>query len=238
MNDSLRFMLDNSLAATSALIKDGNIYAADGKECNAHIFDLCGNFSHRIGTARAYARLRFDGDSNVFSALSCGCDGRIYCIDERFNEIGFTRISALSGRSCESSAMTDASAVTLDGERFFTVSYEKAAFLYDSHGGPIRQLCKADNDEIITDFIMFGEERFAFGTQKCGFTLITVSDNGKVFTSMLDRGLTLRMLFSKEDTVYGLFGYSYIYNRICPIYTDGVFSLPKAYDGCKMHNCR
>lgn len=126
--------------------------------------------------------------------------------------------------------MTDASSVSADGQRFFIAAFERAAFLFDSGGTPIRQLCKAECHETITDFISFGEERFAFGTRNGKFTVITVSDNGKTQSAVLDSNLSLRMLFAVDGCVYGLFGYAYIYNRICPIYTNGSLSMPKAIE--------
>ena len=228
-----RFMLDNSLAATSALIKDGNIYAADGKECNAHIFDTCGNYSRRIPTARAYDRFRYSENGNFFTALGCGCDERIYCLDERLTEIGFTELRYGCNRFFNYGAMTDVSSLSIGSERYFVAAFERGSFLFDPSGNPIRQLCKTETGETLTDFIAFGEENFAFATRKCGFTVITVSEKGDDQSALLDGKLSLRMLFSRGDCIYGLFGYSYIYNRIALIYTDGVLSLPKAIENCK-----
>jgi hypothetical protein len=225
-------MLNNSLAATSALIKDENIYAADGKECNVHVFDLCGNYSHQICTARAYTRLRYVEENNVFTALECDCSNRIYCIDENFNELGYTRINTGCNHYCNFGALTDVSSIVLSDGQFFVTAFERAAFLFDSNGNMASQLCRADNGETITDFISFGDERFAFATRKSNFTVVTVSDNGETQSAVVDSKLSLRMLFSMDGSVYGLFGYSYIYNRIVPIYTNGRLTLPKAIENC------
>jgi hypothetical protein len=233
LNGIKAFMLNNSLAATSALIRDGIIYAADGKECNIHIFDLCGNRTHGIRTARAYSRLRYNEDANAFTALGCDCSNRVYCIDENFNELGYTQLNTDCNHSCKFGALTDVSSALLSNGRFYVAAFEGGAFLFDPNGSIASQLCRAERNEVLTDFIAFGEERYAFASRRSGFTSVTVSDVGQTQSAIVDGKLSLRMLFAVGGTVYGLFGYSYIYNRIAPIYTNGILTLPKAIENCQ-----
>ena len=216
-----RFMLNNSLAATSALIKDERIYAADGKECNVHGFDSCGNFLNRICVTRAYSRLRYNESDRNFTALGCGCDNRIYFTDEAFNEQGYVRLSTDGLRFKNIGAMTDVSTVNDSEGHIFVAAFEKAAYLFDRDGSPLREICRADECETITDLIAFGEEKYAIGTSNGCFSAITVSDGTQKQSIIVDSRLTLRMLFAKEGNVFGLFGHGYIYNRILQIYSNG-----------------
>ncbi len=226
-----RFMLNNSLAAVSALRKDGNILATDGKECHVHVFDINGNFSNHLCTARAYHRLRYSEDVGVFTALGCDCSPRVYCADENFNELGYTLLDTAEDDGCKTiGTLVDVSVTTVGNEHFFVGAFEKNVFLFDIGGNRLYKLCRAENCERITDFISFGSERYAMSTQKGSVRSITVSDAGQTQSAILDSKLTLRMLFEENGNVYGLFGYSYIYNRIVRIYTDGRLTLPKAIE--------
>ena len=216
-----RFMLNNSLAATSALIRNDHIYAADGKECNVHVFDLCGNYSSKICVTRAYDRLRFNEGDCGYTALGCGCGNRVYYTDANLNELGYTQLSTECLRFGTIGALTDISAANLSEGRSIVAAFEKAVYLFDTDGNPIREICRADGCETITDFIIFGEEKYAIGTRSNGASVVTVSDNGQKQSIIVDGKLSLRMLFASGTNVFGLFGHSYIYNRILPIYSNG-----------------
>ena len=216
-----RFMLNNSLAATSALIRNDHIYAADGKECNIHVFDLCGNFLNRECVTRAYSRLRYNESDCIFTALGCGCGNRIYYIDTSFNELGYTQLSTDCLQLRAVGALTDVSTANTSDGNFIVAAFERAVYLFGSDGKPIREICRADGCETITDFIVFGEEKYAIGTRSNRVSVVTVSDNGEKQIIIVDSRLSLRMLFASGLNVFGLFGHGYIYNRILPIYSNG-----------------
>ena len=225
------FMLNNSLAATSTLFKNESIFAADGKECNVKELDGCGDYLQSHCTARAYSRLRYNEEATVFTAMGCGCSNRVYCIDECFNELGYTQINNPERRACDN-MMTDVSLTFSEGERFFVASFEKSAFLFDACGNPLQKVCQADNNESIIGFIPLGVEKYAFAVRKNGLTVITVADRCRSQSVTVDNSASLRMLFKSGNTVFGLFGYSYIYNRIVPIYTNGILTVENYCTSC------
>lgn len=240
-NNCNTFILNNCLTAVSAATQNGNILATDGIECKIHIFDGCGHFCGCEKTERPYRRLRYDTQSNSFSAL-CGCNrAALYCIDCGFNENGVIeldtsdehRCSCRCGCDCDDfSEPTDASITRIGGEPFFIGAFSKSAHLFDSNGRRLTRLCKADRDELLTDFIAFGEEKYAMSTLKNGIRTISVSENGVTKSAVLNRALSLKMLFAENGIVYGLFGKKYIYNRIMPIYADGTLNLPDTIENC------
>ncbi len=238
------FVLNNSLAAVSAINKDDRIIATDGFNCNIHFFDRGGNSCGSGSTLRPYRRLRYDDQSDSYTALGCCNQTVIYCIDNNLNENGYITLSTADENcncecNCQSgcgvadcSELTDASIARIGGELFIIGAFTKSAYLFDTNGRRLTKLCTADRDETLTDFISFGEEKYAMSTVNNGLRTIAVSENGVTQNGILNRNLSLRMLFEKDQTIYGLFGQSYIYNRIIPIYSNGILTLPNNTENC------
>lgn len=233
MSDNIyrSFVLTNSLAAVSAITTDNHTYATDGTESNIYKFDADGVFINSAETVRPYRRLR--QNNCCTTALGCNCaSARLYLLSDRFNEYDYIELDT-SGCECGCSCgcddfgeLTDASLTTIGTQLYIVGAFRKSAYLFDTSGKRLTQICNAEPDEIITDFIALGNEVFAMSTL-CGSTrTVTVIDNGKESSAILERGHTLRMLFSQNGDIFGLFGKGYIYNRIIKIYSDGALSLP------------
>ena len=129
-------------------------------------------------------------------------------------------------------ALTDASITRIGNQPFIVGVFTNGAYLYDTNGKRLTQLCRTERGEELTDFISFGEEKYAMSTIKNGNRIITISENGRTQSGILKCNLSLRMLFAENQTVYGLVGKSYIYNRILPIYSCGILNLPENTDNC------
>lgn len=234
VENCVSFILNNSLAAVSAVMKDGRIHATDGFENIIHRFDGDGTFIEHIDVLRPYRRLRNDSESPCFTALGCSCSsGRLYFLNSNFTETGYTDIDTSCPQGCgcskgcdDLSEVTDASLTFIGEERFIVAAFRKSAYLFDMNGRRLTRLCSAEADEILTDFISAGNGVFAMSTLRNSTRTVTVSDNGKIFTGILDPSYSLRMIFYFNGDIYGLFGRGYIYNYICRIYSDGEFSLP------------
>ena len=237
------FILNNCLNADSAVSKDRNILAVDGFNCQIHTFDCCGSARGCESVLRPYRKLRYDTQSDSYTAL-CGCNQNIYCIDNNFNENGSVLLET-NGNTCNcqcnsngfcstntSCALTDAGITRIGNQPFIVGVFTNGAYLYDTNGKRLTQLCRTERGEELTDFIAFGEEKYAMSTIKNGNRIITISENGRTQSGILKCNLSLRMLFSENQTVYGLFGKSYIYNRILPIYSCGILNLPENTDNC------
>ncbi len=258
------FILNNSLAAVSALRKENRILATDGNGCNVHIFESDGRFCGCQATARPYRKLRYDTQSNSFTALGCCNRANLYLIDENLNECEYIELDSSENCSCgfnngctggcESSCgngcgngygcgcnggfnsgfcdtngcseLTDAMITRIGNECFFIGAFSKSAYLFDVNGRRLTRLCSTERGERITDFITFGEEKYAMSTIKNGIRCVSISENGVTQSAVLGCRFSLRMLFEQGGTIYGLFGQSYIYNRIIPIYSDGRLILP------------
>lgn len=230
-NSRRTFTLNNSLAAVSAVPLEDTTLATDGNNCKIHVFEADGRYSECIQTVRAYSRLRRDGQSDSFTALGCCNSTNVYFIDENYNENASVLLDAPC--DCNNSGingLTDAMLTCVDGERFILGAFAQGAYLFDMNGERLSVLCASEQNEILTDFITFGEDRYAYSTL-CGNTrTVTVSDNRTVLSSNLERDYTLRMLFAYDDTVYGLFGRNYLYNHIIPIYSNGRLILPRGIE--------
>lgn len=227
------FILNNSLAAVSALPLDDSTLATDGFNCHIHIFELDGSFREKAETQRAYRRLRSDLRTNQLTALGCCNENRLYFIDENYNECGFIELDTSCDFGCrcdcgcdDLSEVTDASLTTIGEERFIVGAFRRSAYLFDMNGRRLTKLCETDDDEILTDFVHAGNDLFALSTLNNRTRTITVSDNGCIQSAILSRTHTLRMLIAMDDGIYGLFGQNYIYNRIIKIYSDGTLRLP------------
>lgn len=227
------FILPNSLAAVSATAASCETLATDGTESVIHRFTPDGAFCETINTVRPYRRLR--QGNGCYTALGCNCaSAGLYLLSSRFDEQDYISLD-VGGCNCNCNCgcddfgeLTDAS-ITYIGDKLFIVgAFRKSAYLFDTSGKRLTKICTAESDEILTDFISLGNNVFAMGTL-CGNTrTVTVIDNGKELSATLERGYTLRMLFSENGNIFGLFGKNYIYNRIIKIYSDGVLSLPTA----------
>lgn len=235
------FVLNNNMTADSAAIRDGKTLAADGLSSQIQIFDLCGSYCDCASTARPYRKLRHVTQNQSFTAISCCNRPLIYCTDGCFNENGRILLDITVGSDCNACfptdsecflELTDASVTFIGDTAFFIGAFAKGAYLFDIDGKRLTRLCKTDRNEILTDFISFGNEKYAMSTLKNGIRTVTVSDNKKTQSGVLSPALSLKMLMSEGENVYGLFGQSYIYNRIIPIYTNGVLTLPDGVFNC------
>ena len=262
------FVLDNGLAAVSAITREDRVLATDGFNRHFHFFDRFGNSCGKESSQRPYRKLRYDVQSDTYTALGCCSRADIFCIDSNLNENGYVSLSTAQNNSdCQNnvncnfrnntsnscngncncncgcnclsnsentncSELADASIARIGGECFLVGTFAKNAYLFDINGKNPTKLCTADRDERLTDFIVFGEEKYAMSTIKNGLRTIAVSENGITQNGILNRNLSLRMLFANDQTVYGLFGQNYIYNRIIPIYSNGILTLPDADRSC------
>ncbi len=221
------FVLDNANAAVTALVIDGCIHATDGANPCIYRFSSDGRQTCEIGTIRPYRRLRYDVSACGFTALGCCNLNRIYTLSDSFSECSYTEldISALKSRECLTE-ITDASVTSIENRQYVVAAFGKSAHLFDLEGKWIEKLCIADDSEHISDFIYPRAGLFAFGTFKSNRFSVTVTDNAVTHSAVLDKRYTLRQLFAVGDAIYGLFGQSYIYNRIIKIYENGILSLP------------
>lgn len=227
------FILNNSLAAISATICDGKILATDGINRMIHSVysDRCCSCDC-TATARPYLRLRRNACGNGYTALSDCNSRRLYFLDSCFNEQGYINLCPSACPcpcSCNSGAgaLTDAMTVLIGGSCYIAASFNDKAFLFDSSGACISLLCEAHRNEYLTDFIIFGSDRYAMGSACDGRQTVTIYDNGNIQSACVDRAFSLRMLLCVNNEIFGLFGQSYIYNKIIPIYSSGILTLPQ-----------
>ncbi len=238
INNEITFTLNNSLAATSATLNSDEIVAVDGINCLFHRLNQCGDYLCSESALRNYRRLR-RGTENSYTALACCEQARVYFLDRALNEFCFVTLDADDGCGytcscgCEDfRELTDASVTSIGSEQFIIGAFRKSAFLFDINGKRLSKLCEADRNEILTDFIQVAPETYAMGTLRGDVTTVTVSENGIAKSAILERGHTLRMLFSNESgEIFGLFGKNYIYNKIVKIYSGGILTLPES-KGC------
>ena len=225
------FMLNNCLAAVSAIPKECETIAADGIECCLHFFDNCGNCKGNEKTARPYRKLRFNNEICQTTALGSQGSNRVYFLTENFRETGFVSLKTKSSAcncDCGSDCLTDASLTRIGNENFIIGAFRNNAYLFDMNGKALTKLCTADEGEVLTDFISLGNDVFAMGTLCGSVQTVTVSQDGNILSSVLNRANVLRMLIPHGDDVLGLFGNCYIYNNIYRIYQNGILRLPQA----------
>lgn len=228
------FVLNNRLFADSAISKDENILSVDGVNCNFYQFDVCGSYSDCLPSTRAYRKLRYDNQSDSYTALSC-CNRTVYCLDGCLNENTAITLDPAGECTCACSnplSLTDASLTRIGNEIFIVGVYTHGAYLYDMNGKPLTQLCRADKNESLTDFIYYGEEKYAMISIKNNMRIVTVSENGSIKSGIVKPNMSIRMLFENDGDVFGLFGKNYIYNRMIPIYANNELTLPETINDC------
>ncbi len=222
------FMLNNSNAAVSADLKDGNVFATDGFCPHVWEFSQDGTLLCQHPAIRPYRRFRYNENACVTTALGCCNGNNVYILDKELKELGYINLNGLQRDGCTSyGALTDASATVIGSELFFVGAFADGAFLFDNQGKRLTRLCSVEKNEVLTDFIATGEDIFAMAVICDNAQIITVTCGGIIYNGILAPKYTLRMLFFKNNSVYGLFGQSYIYNRIFKIYSNGVFYLPR-----------
>lgn len=232
-NTQKSFTLYNRLAAISAQPLCDRIIATDGLNCNIYLVNenrCCNEF---ICTVRPYRRLRTACDGG-YTALSCCGNNNLYFLDNSFCENEYVMLNSTESCNCNErccsslGSLTDAMQVCIGSNTFIIGSFTHGAYLFDSNGKRLTQLCSTDKCEELTDFITFGDEKYAMSTICGSKQTVTVNDSGTLLSATLDRSYILRMLLAENGTVYGLFGRNYIYNRLIPIYSNGQLILPKA----------
>lgn len=232
-NTHKTFTLYNRLAAISAQPSCDRIIASDGINCNIYIVNENRCCNESICAVRPYRRLRTTACNDGYTALSCCNNNNLYFLNESFCENGYITLDASSNCNCSenrcrtSGTLTDAIQVCIGNNAFILGAFDNGAYLFDSNGKRMTQLCSTDNGESLTDFITFGDEKYAMSTLCGNKRTVTVSDSGTVQSAILGKGFSLRMLLAENGIVYGLFGRNYIYNQIIPIYSDGRLILPE-----------
>jgi hypothetical protein len=230
INAETTFVLNNSLAAVSAIISEGTVIASDGINCLLHFFDIGGDFQKVENTIRAYRRLRKNQDGDFFTAIGNCETPRVYFLDCNLNEFCLTELETENRCDCRNydpDVLFDVSVTKIGNENFIIGAFSKAAFLFDMNGKRLQKLCEADRNEILTDFVSLGQDVFAMSTLKGTTRTVTVSNNGNVISSILTNSYNLRMLLPDENKeLFALFGKNYIYNKIIKIYSQNVLTLP------------
>lgn len=220
------FVLGNSLAAVSAAISEGEIYATDGLDC--HIYRVnCDGTCDSLCAARPYRRLRVDpGSSDARYTALCGNTPRLYFLNDRFTEMGFTDLK--TENDGDMNEITDAGITYVGGQPYLFASFRYSAYLFDVCGNRVTKLYSAPDCSLITDFLPATPELQAVSCNRRGVRIVSVIDDGNEQQGICGSGLSLRMLIPADDGIYALFGAGYIYNRISPIYSDGTLALPSA----------
>ena len=240
-NNQSVFILNNNMTTESAATRDQRIFATDGLSKQIQVFDSCGHFAEEITTVRTYRKLRYVDQSAVYTAISCCNRPIIYCTDLSFNENGSVLLDTTEQTACNDgcvqivdcySELVDASVAYVGETAFFIGVFSKGAYLFDSDGKRLTRLCKTDKNESLLDFISFGNEKYAMCTLKNGIRTITISENKSTQSAILSSDISFKMLIADNEVVYGLFSQGYIYNRIIPIYSNGVLNLPDSVASC------
>lgn len=214
-------MLNNSLAAVSAIPLSETTLATDGTERKIYVFKRNGTPGDSVDTVRPYRRLRCNESNGNLTALACCNERRIYFIGPEYRELGYAELELEDG--CE---LSDASVTVLGGKTMIIGATRSSAYLFDINGKILEPICEADRYEAITDFIHPRNDLYAMASECDGLRTVTVYDGDDRFSAILSRGISLRMLIYKDPMIFGLFGFGYIYNRIIPIYSDGRLVLP------------
>ena len=229
------FILDNSLAAVSAIPYTDYTLATDGSTCVIHKIAPDGTNLHCHPTLRPLRRIRSVDSDCLITALGCCNNPNLYILNHHLAEQDSIEIR-LPYRSYNADCttygfcnheegiaeMTDASIVTIGSQRYIAVAYTKGAYLYDLNGICLAQLCKTDCNEILTDFICLPDGAFAMVTL-CGNTqTFSICRNDTMQSAVLSHSRRLRMLIEENGEIYGLFGKNYIYNQIIKIFSDSI----------------
>lgn len=220
------FTLENSLAAISAIPFTDHTLATDGYNCQIHKINLQGDTVCRYDTLRPLRRLRQGEGACYITALGCCNDIRLYFLDENLREVGFVQLKTPRICGCTINGfdeITDASVVEMNGTSYIVASSVKGAYLFDLNGKYLETLCVADANEILTDFVYLKNGYFAMATLCGSKQTLTIANESKSQSLVLDRGLVLRMLIPTESGLYALFGESYIYNRIIKLNPENIY---------------
>ena len=213
------FTLENGLTAVCAAPNGERIYATDGQNCNIYVFDSAGKQLDTLTSRRPYRNLRINCTGEGYTALSC-CSGDMYFLDKDFRETDSIRVARAA---CTSESPTDAAVI---GCGRLCVAFSDGAYIYNELGLRER-ICRAASSEVLTDFICFAEDSYAFCTVCGGVQTLTVSERGRQQSANLSHTYVLRMLFREGERVCGLFGKDYTYCRIMTVYEGKVLSLPR-----------
>ena len=219
---SYGFVLDNSLAAVSAVITPEGVIAADGVESKVYAVAPDGSTSARQ-VLRPYRRMRRDigGDGTRYTALG-DCRKRIYLLDGDLRETGFFEPG---GRDLYfKGEAVDAGTVAGSGGKYY-VAFDSKAMTVTSDGKSGQTLYVPPYGARLTDVCAVTESFFAASYVSDGMRFVAVRERGREICGLFPRGLSLRMIFAHDDGIYALYGSGYVYNRIAKIYSSGELNI-------------
>lgn len=235
MNDlsPISFTLPNCLAAVSAAVKDNTIVACDGITNCLFIYGINGSLCETKQAIRSYRKIHYDFTTCRYMALSCTNRRRVYFLNCCLDEVGSVDLDIdTTGAENEEDTMElmDASPDTRNGESIIIATHRRSVRAYTINGVEIGFVRPIDETRLNMNFV-YSDQTEAFNYIKNNIAFVSIRNGANNYTGSVPDIFSLRTLISDgEGSVYGLFGYRYIYNYILPIYENGVFVLPSTED--------
>jgi len=226
--NSVSFVLPNRLAAVTAAFADEVIVAFDGITNCVFIYKLNGRFHDKKELMRPYRKVHYDFSTCRFLALSGNNNRRVYFLDNRLYEIGSVNLNIDTTGDDQEDRMElmDASPDTRNGNSVIIATHRYSVRAYSINGDEIGFVRAIDTTRLGQDFV-YSDQTEAFHYIRNNISFVSVKNRTENFTGSVPSVFSLRTLISDGNgSVYGLFGYQYIYNYILPIYKDGMFVLP------------
>ncbi len=224
------FTLPNRLAAVSAAVSGDKIVACDGiTNC---LFCFCKRFCppEICKVIRSYRKLHYDFATCRYMALSGDDNRRVYFLNCCLEEIGSVDLELDLSDEEDVAELMDASSDIRDGESVIIATHRYSVRAYTINGAEIGFVRPIDRSRLNLNFV-YSAQTEAFNYQKNNISFISIRNGANSFTGSVPDMFSLRSLISDGmGSVYGLFGFRYIYNYILPIYENGVFVLPSTDD--------
>jgi len=229
----LSFVLPNRLAAVSAAVNNDKIVACDGITNCLFCFDKHGLLLEIKEAIRSYRKLHYDFVNCRYLALSGNDNRRVYFLNCCFDEVGSIDLIIDDDDEDDeedTEELMDASPDTRDAESVIIATHRRSVRAYTINGVEIGFVRPIDDSRLNMNFVYSGLTE-AFNYIRNNISFVSIKNGTTTFTGSVPETFSLRTLIADgEGSVYGLFGYKYIYNYILPIYENGVFVLPSTDD--------
>lgn len=223
------FVLPNRLTAVSAAVNKDKIVACDGITSCLFCYNTHGMLLDIKECIRSYRKLHYDFANCRYLALSGNNNRRVYFLNCCFDEVGSVDLIIDDSDDVDeedTAELMDASPETKNEESIIIATHRRSVRAYTINGVEIGFVRPIDISRLNQNFVYSGPTE-AFNYIRNNVSFVSIRNGTNTFTGSVPETFILRTLIADgEGSVYGLFGYRYLYNYILPIYENGVFVLP------------
>ena len=225
MNESfthLGITMPTGASASGATLNSSGVVVADGFTPFLYRYSPLGEYREAIPVVRAYKKISYDYTNDRYIAVGCGCNGLVYILNCRFEEV--TQIDP----GVSFGVIEDA---TPTCNCNIAITFTQSVGLFNSAGEYLQNIKPQNANVIYYNYLYFCDgEIYQYCKNGSKYVSFTKNGYGSTNASVPNTVMLKSLIGTDGGGIYGFVTYKYLYNYIFPIFENGVFSLNSLSD--------